>query len=391
LRVMDRTAELQEASRRKDEFLAVLAHELRNPLAAIRLAAQLVGSTDLPPDQIARSAAVIQRQVAHLVRLIDDLVDVSRITRGLISLRREWVPLSDVVAQAIEASRPFIDARHHTLTMRVPDVSLVVDGDAARLAQVLANLLNNAAKFTNPGGRIEIDVTQEGADAVIRVRDNGAGIAPELLPNIFELFTQFDRPLDRTATGLGIGLALVRRLVEMHGGTVTAHSEGAGKGTELEVRLPLVPGTAMTTAADKTQLPELPELPSRRILVVDDNNDAAETLAAMLRVSGHQVETAGDGLQALTVAPSFAPDVVLLDLGMPNLNGYETATRIRAQPWGRHVALIAITGWGQPEDRQRTVEAGFNAHLVKPVDRLELLNTLVASLKRDAFSAPPES
>jgi CheY-like chemotaxis protein len=177
----------------------------------------------------------------------------------------------------------------------------------------------------------------------------------------------------------------------MHGGTVTAHSEGAGKGTELEVRLPLVPGTAMTTAADKTQTLELPELPSRRILVVDDNNDAAETLAAMLRVSGHQVETAGDGLQALTVAPSFAPDVVLLDLGMPNLNGYETATRIRAQPWGRHVALIAITGWGQPEDRQRTVEAGFNAHLVKPVDRIELLNTLVASLKRDAFSAPPES
>ncbi len=390
LRVMDRTAELQEAGRRKDEFLAVLAHELRNPLAAIRLAAQLIGSSELPPDQIARSAAVIQRQVAHLVRLIDDLVDVSRITRGLISLRREWLPLSDVVAQAIEASRPLIDARHHTLTVRVPEVSLIVDGDSARLSQVLANLLNNAAKFTNPGGRIEIDVAREGEEAVISVRDNGVGIAPELLPNIFELFTQFDRPLDRTATGLGIGLALVRRLVEMHGGTVAAHSQGAGLGTQLVVRLPLVPGTAIT--ADETvDTRRVPELAPRRILVVDDNSDAAETLAAMLRVSGHQVETAGDGLQALTVAQAFAPDVVLLDLGMPNLNGYETATRIRSEPWGQHVPLIAITGWGQPEDRQRTVEAGFNAHLVKPVDRSELLSTLDAALKRDALSAPPES
>ena len=391
LRVMDRTAELQEASRRKDEFLAVLAHELRNPLAAIRLAAQLVGSTELPADQIARSAAVIQRQVAHLVRLIDDLVDVSRITRGLISLRREWVPMSDVVAQAIEASRPLIDARHHTLTVRVPEVSLIVEGDAARLSQVLANLLNNAAKFTSPGGRIEVEVAQDGADATISVRDNGVGIAPDLLPNVFELFTQFDRSLDRTATGLGIGLALVRRLVEMHGGSVSAHSEGAGKGTELVVRLPLVAGTVIEASEDQAAAGRLPEIAPRRILVVDDNHDAAETLAAMLRVSGHQVETAGDGLQALTLAPAFAPDVVLLDLGMPNLNGYETAKRIRAEPWGRQVPLIAITGWGQPDDRQRTVEAGFNAHLVKPVDRLELLNSLDAALKRDAFSAPPES
>ena len=377
LRVAERTAELVDAGRRKDEFLAMLAHELRNPLAAVRLAAQLVSLPDLPQAQLAKSAAIIHRQVEHLVRLIDDLVDVSRITRGLISLRREPTEISSVVAQAIEASRPVIDAKHHTLTVSVPDESLQVNGDPARLSQILGNILNNAAKFTDPGGRIRLSVARKADTVVIKVVDSGAGISEEMLPRMFELFTQVERPLDRTTTGLGIGLALVHRLVEMHGGHVMAHSDGPGKGAELVVQLPLHE-TALPTAVipEPVQQPEAPTLTSRRVLVVDDNIDAAETLALMLKLHGHHVQTAHDGLDALRVAPVFAPHIILLDLGMPNLNGYETANRIRSQPWGRDMALVALTGWGQPKDRKRTVEAGFDAHLVKPVDQNTLLKTL---------------
>jgi signal transduction histidine kinase len=378
LRVAERTAELVDAGRRKDEFLAMLAHELRNPLAAIRLAAQLVVLPELPQPQLAKSAAIIHRQVEHLVRLIDDLVDVSRITRGLISLRREPTEISAVVAQAIESSRPLIDAKHHILTVSVPDESLQVNGDAARLAQILGNLLNNAAKFTDAGGRIDLVVKRDGDDVAIQVTDNGVGISPELLPKVFDLFTQIDRPLDRTSTGLGIGLALVHRLVEMHGGWVAAQSEGHGTGTSLLVHLPLHDTHATpVVAAPPAVGRHVPDLSSRRILVVDDNLDAAETLAEMLAVHGHNVKTAHDGLEALRIAPEFAPHVILLDLGMPNLNGYETANRIRAQAWGRDIALVAVTGWGQPKDRKRTVEAGFDAHLVKPVDQHELLKTLL--------------
>ena len=378
LRVAERTAELVDAGRRKDEFLAMLAHELRNPLAAIRLAAQLVVLPELPEPQLAKSAAIIHRQVEHLVRLIDDLVDVSRITRGLISLRREPTEIPAVVAQAIESSRPLIDSKHHILTVSVPDESLQVSGDAARLAQILGNLLNNAAKFTDPGGRIDLVVKRDGDDVAIQVTDNGVGISSEMLPRVFDLFTQIDRPLDRTSTGLGIGLALVHRLVEMHGGRVSAHSDGHGTGTSLLVHLPLhdtnaAPVVAAAPAVER----HVPDLPTRRILVVDDNLDAAETLAEMLAVHGHDVKTAHDGLEALRIAPEFAPHIILLDLGMPNLNGYETANRIRAQAWGRDIALVAVTGWGQPKDRKRTVEAGFDAHLVKPVDQHELLKTLL--------------
>ena len=377
LRVAERTAELVEAGRRKDEFLAMLAHELRNPLAAVRLAAQLVSLPDLPQAQLAKSAAIIHRQVEHLVRLIDDLVDVSRITRGLISLRREPTEISSVVAQAIEASRPVIDAKHHTLTVSVPDESLQVNGDPARLSQILGNILNNAAKFTDPGGRIGLSVARKADTVVVSVVDSGAGISEEMLPRVFDLFTQVERPLDRTTTGLGIGLALVHRLVEMHGGHVMAHSDGPGKGAELIVELPLHE-TALPTAVirEPVRQPEAPTLTSRRVLVVDDNIDAAETLALMLKLHGHHVQTAHDGLDALRVAPVFAPHIILLDLGMPNLNGYETANRIRSQPWGRDMALVALTGWGQPKDRKRTVEAGFDAHLVKPVDQNTLLKTL---------------
>jgi signal transduction histidine kinase len=376
LRVAERTQELVDAGRRKDEFLAMLAHELRNPLAAIRLAAQLVVFPDLPPAQLTKSAAVIHRQVEHLVRLIDDLVDVSRITRGLISLRREPTEISSVVAQAIESSRPLIDTKHHALTVSVPDETLRVNGDAARLSQILANILNNAAKFTDPGGRIDLAVTRVEHDVVIKVTDTGIGILPEMLPKVFDLFTQIDRPLDRVSTGLGIGLALVHRLVEMHGGRVSAHSMGPGTGAELIVHLPLYEMSPAAVVPAPRREPAGPELAPRRILVVDDNVDAAETLAVMLKLQGHHVETAHDGLDALRLAPGFAPHVILLDLGMPNMNGYEAASRIRTQAWGRDIALVALTGWGQPKDRKRTVEAGFDAHLVKPVDQNTLLKTI---------------
>jgi signal transduction histidine kinase len=374
-RVSERTAELQEAGRRKDEFLAMLAHELRNPLAAIRLAAQLIGFSELPATQFRSSVGVIQRQVEHLVRLIDDLVDVSRITRGLISLRREPVDISDVVVQAIETARPMVDSRRHTLAVDVADEQLIVDGDPARLSQVVANILSNAAKFTDPGGRIELCVRRDSPHVAIEVRDNGRGIPRDMLPRIFDLFTHSDQPLDRAVGGLGIGLAIVRQLVEMHGGTVRACSDGPGTGTQVLVRLPLL--IASSRAAATTSPPAVARtlLPCR-ILVVDDNIDAAETLALMLRLQGHEVEVALDGLHALDVAAEFRPQVVMLDLAMPRLNGFETASRMRGQPWGRNVPLIALTGWGQPKDRQRTIEAGFNAHLVKPVGQQELLDAI---------------
>ena len=373
-RVSERTAELQEAGKRKDEFLAMLAHELRNPLAAIRLAAQLLGFPDLPPGQFTSSVGVIQRQVEHLVRLIDDLVDVSRITRGLISLRREPVDISGVIVQAIETARPLIDSRRHTLVVDVADEQLLVDGDVARLSQVVANILNNAAKFTDPAGRIELRVRRDSPHVAIEVKDNGRGIPREMLPRVFDLFTHSEQPMDRAFGGLGIGLAIVRQLVEMHGGTVRARSDGPGAGTEVLVRLPLLLASSLTPVGPAHEV--IRQVAPCRILVVDDNNDAAETLAVMLRMQGHEVEVALDGLHALDIAPAFQPQVVMLDLGMPKLNGFETATRMRRQPWGRNLPLIALTGWGQPKDRQRTVEAGFNEHLVKPVGQQELLDAI---------------
>ena len=273
--------------------------------------------------------------------------------------------------------------------MTVPDDdSLKVDGDLARLSQILANILNNAAKFTDPGGRIELTVARVGTEVVIKVADSGIGISAEMLPRVFDLFTQVDRPLDRTSTGLGIGLALVQRLVEMHGGRVSAHSGGPGTGAEIVVYLPLIDaGPALVSATPASET--VSGLSPRRILVVDDNVDAAETLGLMLKLQGHQVQTAHDGLQALNAASVFLPHVILLDLGMPNLNGYETANRIRSQAWGRDIALVAVTGWGQPKDRERTVEAGFDAHLVKPVDRETLLKTLHDVVPADMGTPEP--
>lgn len=381
-RVATRTAELQLASERKDEFLAVLAHELRNPLAAIHTASQVIDVPNMDNAQRTKVGAVIQRQVTHLVRLIDDLIDMSRISRGVIGLRRERVGISPIVEQAVESTRPALDARGHRLSVNIPEHCPDVFGDGARLAQVIGNLLTNAAKFTPPGGDITLRVTHEDDAVVIRVIDTGIGVDPAKLTYIFELFTQTEQPDGHSASGLGIGLALVRRIVEMHDGQVSAHSQGAGTGTEVVVRLPALPAlvqdpTPMEPAVEPVRGPA-----GTRILVVDDNTDAAFVLALMLRHAGHTVEIAGNGEQALRTGPAFDPRVVLLDLGMPGMDGFETARRIRQQRWGQGVVLVAVTGWGLPDDRRRTQAAGFNAHMVKPVNDDELLRVIDELLAR---------
>ena len=370
------TAALKEADQRKDEFLAMLAHELRNPLAPIRTAVQLLRLKELAESQRARARDVIERQVEHLVGLIDDLLDVSRITRGMIALQREPLLVGAIVARAVEIVRPGIDAKQHELSIGLPDESIAVDGDRTRLVQVVANILHNAAKFMEPRGKIRLTVTRDGPHAVIKVADTGIGIPPETLPTIFELFTQAHTRTERSEGGLGIGLALIRRLTEMHGGTVTAYSEGPGRGTELTVRLPVLAAHLTPEVHQPVQVAALPALPSRRILVADDNHDAAESLTLRLQLAGHDVRTAGNGAEALAIAGEFKPEIVLLDLGMPKMDGYETAREIRRRPWGRRATLIALTGWGQQKDRERTEEAGFDRHLVKPVAELELFEAL---------------
>lgn len=376
-RVAQRTAELEEAGRRKDEFLAVLAHELRNPLAAIRSASQVIALPDIDARHRENASGVIQRQVTQLVRLIDDLVDMSRIGRGVISLQRGRVDVQTMIAQAVESSRPLMDARSHTLTVAIqPEIPSVL-GDAARLSQVVGNLLTNAAKFTDPGGRISLRVHEEAGSVVISVRDTGIGIEPAMLSRIFDLFTQVGHSTDDHAAGLGIGLALVRRIVEMHDGQVSASSDGPGTGTELVVRLPALREVDMLAAG----VPYTNDRPGRmpppsRILIVDDNVDASYVLSLLLRGLGHDVETVDGGLAALERGAEFNPRIVLLDLGMPGLDGFETARRIRLEPWGQTLSLVAVTGWGQLRDRHRTREAGFDAHLVKPVNVSDLLTVL---------------
>jgi PAS domain S-box-containing protein len=358
---------LNQAARRKDEFLAMLGHELRNPLAPIRTAVEILrmAKPDGPEYRLARE--VIERQVRHMARLVDDLLDVSRISRGKIRLEKRRVALAVVLASAVEAARPRIDARGHELTMCLPPEAVWLEADAVRLAQVFANLLNNAAKYTEEGGRIRLTAERDGADVVVRVRDSGIGITPEMLPRVFELFTQADRALGRSEGGLGVGLALVRNLVEMHGGSVKAHSEGAGKGSEFVVRLPVLRLTN-TEGGGQCVAREGATGPPRRVLVVDDNLDAAETLAELLALSGHDVRTAHDGPAALEAAGRFRPEVVLLDIGLPGMDGCEVARRLRGQEGATRALLAALTGYGQEEDRLRSREAGFDTHLVKPVD-----------------------
>jgi PAS domain S-box-containing protein len=370
---------LKEADRRKDEFLAMLAHELRNPLAPIRNAVhvlRLLGSGDL---NVRRANDMIERQVQHLARLVDDLLDVSRITRGKITLHPVAVGLAMIIARATETVHPLITHRRHELTVTLPKASVWVEADVTRLAQVVANLLSNAAKYTAEGGHIWLTVEQEGSQAVVRVRDNGMGISADLLPHVFELFTQGDHSLARSEGGLGIGLTLVQRLVEMHGGSVEAHSAGPRQGSEFVVRLPAVQGPPELLVEDGG--PECYQRPltlRRRVLVVDDNLDAAESLASLLRVGGHEVRTVHDGPTALQMAETFRPEVVLLDIGLPRMDGYEVARRLRQQTAAHKVLLVAVTGYGQEEDRQRAEEAGFDAHLVKPADP-EIMNRLVCT------------
>jgi signal transduction histidine kinase len=365
---------LREADRRKDEFLAVLSHELRNPLAPILNAVHILRTKTGGDPEIEWSRDVIERQAGNLTRLVDDLLDVSRITQGKINLRMEPVDLSTIVARAVETMRPLIDARQHELVLDLPAEPLRVLGDATRLAQAVGNLLSNAAKYTETGGRIRLAIErsppQEGRDesVVIRVSDTGAGIPPAMLPRVFDLFTQADRTRDRAEGGLGIGLAVVQRLVELHSGTVSALSDGEGKGSEFIVQLPLLDGV-FTAPAKPVEAPRIQApLRRRRILVADDNVDAAQALAILLTNAGSEVEVAHDGAEAVEVAKRFRPEVALLDIGMPKLDGYGAARGIREQPWGHEVVLIALTGWGQKEVRDRTQEAGFDAHLVKPAD-----------------------
>ena len=367
-RVALRTQALQEADERKDEFLAMLGHELRNPLGAIRTAAQIIGLSQINDIQRDNSAGVIRRQVEHLVRLVDDILDVSRITRGTIAIRREPTLVAEIVAQAVETTRPLVDGRGQTLTVDTGSDPLVVNGDGSRLSQVVGNVINNAAKFTPEGGRIHVRVDREGQEVAIRVTDTGIGVPPEMLGPIFDLFTQVGRPGDRNWGGLGIGLALVNRIVQMHEGRVLALSNGHGQGTQILINLPLYtePGRP-GVVSDQSDRRNDQALPPSRILVVEDNPDVASTMAVRLEVAGHDVRVANNGPEAIRLGPQFLPEFVILDLGMPHMDGYDTARSIRQAPWGRRATLVALTGWGHQEERDRTAAAGFDAHLVKPV------------------------
>jgi two-component system, chemotaxis family, CheB/CheR fusion protein len=355
---------LQEADRRKDEFLATLAHELRNPLAPISSGLHILRSA---ADRGQRMTAleIMERQVNQMVRLVDDLLDVARITTGKVEIRHEPIDIATAINDAIETSQPLVGERHERLTILPPPQPVFVSGDRTRLAQVFANLLNNSAKYSEPGQPISIAFGRDGDQVVIRITDAGSGIHPDMIPRVFDMFRQADRTGGRSRGGLGIGLSLVKRIVELHGGTVSARSEGLGLGSEFTVRLPaievrqaaLAPAPMVSGAATR-----------RRILVVDDNADAAESLAALLSIGGHETRMAHDGPEALQQAERFHPDVVFLDIGMPTLDGHETAKLIRRQPWGKQMVLVALTGWGQSEDRRRSKDAGFNHHLVKPAD-----------------------
>ena len=368
---------LVEADRRKDQFLATLAHELRNPLAPIRSAVELlrIKGPDVP--ELVRSRDIIDKQVTHLTRLIEDLLDISRITRDRLELRMERVALADVVNGALEGTRPQIEAGRHPLHLELPRKPLHVEGDSVRLVQVLGNLLANAARYSPAGTPIWVWARAEGGEAVLGVRDLGQGIAPHQLPRVFDMFFQGGDGLDRGHGGLGIGLSLVQRLAQLHGGRVEAHSGGLNQGSEFIVRLPLA--LAVQQAPEPTSSPAKSRAPERRVrqvLVVDDNQDSADTLAEVLRLMGCEAETAYDGVEGVEKAQELRPDALVLDLGMPRMNGFEACRRVRSQPWGREIKIVAVSGWGQQEDRRRSAEAGFDAHLVKPVVPDALLEVL---------------
>jgi PAS domain S-box-containing protein len=372
-------ADLSGADRKKNEFLAMLAHELRNPIAPISNAVRALrlGATD--SESVRSTAEMLERQVGQLARLVEDLLDVNRITHGKIELRKTRTALGPIVQQAVDAADALCRTMGHEFAVTLPEHDIHLDGDPARLTQVLGNLLHNACKFTDPGGRISLSVDQEGQEVVIRVRDTGIGIAAEHLPLLFEMFRQVDTSLERSHGGLGIGLALVRRLVELHGGSVHVSSEGPGRGSEFTVRLPVAAQADEAAPA----APASSAQPARRILIVDDNADGAESLSMLLDFDGHETLIAHDGRAAIQAAERFRPEVVLLDIGLPVMNGYEVCRYIRRTSWGSHIAIVALTGWGQDEDRSRSREAGFDTHMVKPVDHVALTKFLASLPARD--------
>jgi CheY-like chemotaxis protein len=377
--LQQRTEELAATDRQKDAFLATLAHELRNPLTPIRNAVHILQLKSPLDPEVQWGVDVIDRQLRQMVRLVDDLLDLSRIARNTLDIRRERLDLLVVLNMAMETSRPLIEENGHAFVVGFPSEPIALDADPVRLAQVLSNLLNNAAKYTAQGGYIWLTAERHGEEAVVTVRDTGIGIAAALLPRMFEMFTQGEQSRAPTIGGMGIGLALARQIVELHSGTITAHSDGPGQGSTFTVRLPVAstPLPAQPHARLERERPT--PAAARRVLVVDDERLSAASWAKLLQHGGCEVRTAHDGLEAVGVADAFRPDVVLLDIGLPKLNGYEVAQRIRQQPWGQCIVLIALTGWGQDMDCHHSKEAGFDHHLVKPVDPSALLD-LLASL-----------
>ncbi len=369
----------KEEDRRKNEFLALLAHELRNPLAPLRNCLQVMRLGTSDPASVEHARRLMERQLQHLVRLVDDLLDLSRISRGKLELRRERITLATAVEHAIDVCGLAVKELGRELTVRLPDEPLYIDADKTRLAQAICNLLGNASKYSDPGGHIWLRAERQGQEAIVSVKDSGIGIPADMLPKIFDMFVQADRSLEKAQGGLGVGLTIVKRLVEMHGGCVSAHSEGPGHGSQFTIRLPLAsPPTDELRPHDSPQTTQ--NAVHRRILIVDDNRDAATSLAMMLKLMGHEVRTAHDGEAGLAAAAEHRPDLILLDIGMPKLNGYDTARIIRAEPWGQVMTLVAVTGWGQEEDRRKSSEAGFDFHMVKPVAPEEL-ERVVASVR----------
>ncbi len=375
-RVSARTAELNAALGARDEFLAMLGHELRNPLAPIRNATEVIRALTPPDSPVSASAAILDRQVSHMTRLVNDLLDIGRISQGQINLELKLTSLSEVIEQAVELSRPIIDQRGHSLAVSLPSRHIKVNADATRLAQVFGNLLHNAAKYTANDGSVSIGAKVIGNDVMVTVRDSGSGIPSNMLTSIFELFTQLPRSLARSDGGLGIGLTLVKRITEMHGGCVQASSEGTGKGSEFLVRLPLATIQEMPVAAASPGWSLTKPMTGRRVLIIDDNHDSNRTLSMLLEISGHEVACAFDGLSGLHSAATFKPDVILLDIGLPGIDGYEVARRLKADATSRHVHIIALTGYGHQTDVSLAQEAGFAAHLLKPARTEDILKLI---------------
>jgi signal transduction histidine kinase len=379
---------LKNADRYKDEFIAILAHELRNPLAPIRSAMEIMSQITIEDSRLQWSRDVVQRQVVHLSRLVDDLLDISRITRGTINLSKAPVTAGIVVSRSLETVNPLIEKLQHELHVDCQDETLVIEGDVTRLVQVLSNILSNAAKYTPAGGRIDLSVRQCDGFVEFRVRDNGIGIAPDSVDRIFALFARVTETENHQHDGLGIGLALARQLVQLHDGEISVHSDGLDLGSEFLVRLPLLNAvpTRSDSASASVVIPEPPSVARLKVLIADDNNDALETLALLLEMAGHEVVKAIDGQAALEAATTHRPDIALLDIGMPMLNGCEVAKNIRATAWGGAITLVAVSGWGQQDDVQRSNEAGFNLHLVKPID-FEAVEKILAQRATGATQA----